>query len=83
METILIIAVVGALNIGCFFVGSKIGQKVAKGEAIEMPSINPIEKIHEFKDKKDAREEQKRMDIIMSNIDNYDGTSVGQRDVPR
>ncbi len=83
METILIIAVVGTLNVACFFIGSKIGQKVAKGETIEMPSINPIEKIHEIKDKKDAREEQKRMDIIMSNIDNYDGTSVGQRDVPR
>ena len=54
--------VVGALNIGCFFVGSKIGQKVAK--AFELLDCELV-------------------DIIMSNIDNYDGTSVGQRDVPR
>ena len=83
METILIMLVVGALNIGCFFVGAKVGQKVAKGESIEMPSINPIEKIHEIKDKQEARKEKSRMDIIMSNIDNYDGTSAGQIDVPR
>jgi hypothetical protein len=83
METILIMLVVGALNIGCFFVGAKVGNKVAKGESIELPSINPIEKIHEIKDKQEARKEKSRMDIIMSNIDNYDGTSAGQIDVPR
>lgn len=75
--------VVGALNIGCFFVGAKVGNKVAKGESIEMPSINPIEKIHEHKEKKIARADKERMDTIMRNIDNYDGTSAGQIDVPR
>lgn len=75
--------VVGALNIGCFFVGAKVGNKVAKGENIDLPNLNPIDKIQEHKEKKEARAEKSRMDIIMSNIDNYDGTSAGQRDVPR
>ena len=83
METVILILGTGLLNVLCFFIGSRIGQKVAKGEKIEMPTINPIEKIHEVKEKHEAREEQKRIDIIMSNIDRYDGTSMGQRDVPR
>ena len=83
METVILILGTGLLNVLCFFVGSRIGNKVAKGEPIEMPTLNPIEKIHEIKEKHEAREEQNRIDIIMSNIDRYDGTSMGQRDVPR
>lgn len=73
----------GLLNVLCFFVGAKVGNKVAKGENIDLPNLNPIDKIQEHKEKKEARAEKSRMDIIMSNIDNYDGTSAGQRDVPR
>lgn len=80
---VLTISIIVVSNIVCMVIGARIGQKVAKGETIEMPTINPIEKIHEVKEKHEAREEQKRIDIIMSNIDRYDGTSMGQRDVPR
>ena len=83
METILTIIAVGTLNVVCFFVGAKLGQKVAKGETIEMPNLNPIDYINEQKEKKEARVEKNRMDTIMKNIDNYDGTSAGQIDVPR
>lgn len=83
METILTIIAVGTLNLACFFVGSKLGQKVAKGENIDLPNLNPIDYINEQKEKKEARAEKNRMDIIMSNIDNYDGTGFNQKDVPR
>lgn len=83
METVLTIIAVGTLNVACFFIGSRIGQKVAKGEPIEMPNINPIEKIQEHKDKKQARAEKDRIETILQNIDNYNGTSAGQKDVPR
>ena len=83
METILIIAVVGALNVACFFIGSRIGQKVAKGESIDLPNINPMEKIQERREQKQAKAEKERTEIILQNIDNYNGTSAGQKDVPR
>lgn len=79
---ILLIAVVGTLNIVCFFVGAKVGQRVSRGEDIEMPSVNPMKTIVELREKKEAERKQDRMDTIMQNIENYDGTEYGQKDVP-
>jgi hypothetical protein len=81
METILIVFVTGALCIGCFFVGAKVGQSVAKGEPIKAPSLNPIKAIREHQEREEAEMEQKRIDTIMRNVERYDGTSRGQEDV--
>ena len=75
--------VVGALNIVCFFIGAKVGQTVAKGEKIEMPTIDPMKPIREHQAKKEAEMAQDRLDTIMRNIESYDGTAKGQEDVPR
>lgn len=83
METILIVAVVGALNVACFFVGAKVGQKVTKGEPIEAKLPNPMQAIRERDDKREAKREQDRIETIMRNIEAYDGTAKGQEDVPR
>ena len=83
METIILIALVGTLCVVCFVVGAKVGQKVAKGEPIELPSVNPIEIIREHNDKREAEKEQDRIEAIMRNIERYDGTSSGQEEVPR
>ena len=83
METILIIIAVGTLNAVCFFIGSKLGQKVAKGEDIEIPSLNPMDMVRNHKDKMQARAETERMNVILQNIDNYNGTEMGQKEVPR
>lgn len=84
MEIILILAV-GALNIACFFIGAKVGQRVTKGENIELPSVNPIKAVKEHNEQKraekEAEREQKRIKTIMENIENYDGTPNGQKDV--
>ena len=40
-----IILAVGTLNVACFFIGAKVGQKVVKDEPLELPSLNPLEKI--------------------------------------
>lgn len=82
MEIILIILSVGILCMGCFFVGAKVGQTVALGEKIEAPNLNPVEAIREHQEKKHAEKEQARLDIIMENIENYDGTPRGQKDIP-
>lgn len=83
----LLIAVVGCLCILCFIVGAKVGQAVVKGDKVTMPDLNPINAIREHKEQRQAEKEQKelraRTDAIMHNIDVYDGTSVGQKEVPR
>ena len=79
---ILTILTVGALNIVCFFVGAKVGQKVVKGETIEAPKLNPLQAIREREDRREAEREQDKIDVIMQNIEKYDGTGHGQKDVP-
>lgn len=81
METILTILVVGTLNAVCFFIGAKVGQKVVKGEPIELPSINPMKAYRESQDRKQAEREADKLDKILANIEAYDGTSAGQKDV--
>lgn len=83
METIFIILVSGTLNAVCFFIGAKIGQKVSKGERIEAPTLNPMKAIREREERKEADKEAERLEIILQNIENYDGSPNGQRDVPR
>lgn len=80
---ILAILVTGVLCIACFFVGAKTGQTVAKGKDIEMPNINPMKLYQAHVDAKAAEEEKNKLDIIMKNIERYDGTGNGQEDVPR
>ena len=82
-DTLVLIISIGIMNILCFFIGAKIGQKVVKGETIEMPKIEPIKAIREYNESKEVVKQQERERIINENIDNYDGTSLGQQDVPR
>ncbi len=79
MDT-LSLAIMGAVNIICFVIGAKVGQTAQKGEDIrlEIPTVRPA---GGFKQKRAEREEQDRMETIMHNIEAYDGTSLGQREV--
>ena len=83
MDILLIILVVGLLIILSFCVGAKIGQTVKREEEIKLPSLDPMQMIRESRSKKKAENEQSRRDIIMQNIEKYDGTANGQREVPR
>lgn len=83
METILTILAVSTLNVVCFFIGAKVGQTVSKGEALQMPEVNPLKAIREREDRKQAEAEQERYNAILRNIENYDGTGRNQEDVPR
>ena len=80
---ILLALTVGTLNIVCFFIGAKVGQTASKGESIEPPNLNPLKAIREHNDKRHAEKEQDRLNTIMENIERYDGTERGQKDVPR
>ena len=81
MEALLLL-IMGAYGVVCFMIGASVRQKVDKGEPIEIKA-NPMEKIRERMDKKAADREQERNDIILQNIEAYDGTGKGQKDVPR
>lgn len=87
--TILLIAVIGTLCIVCFFIGAKIGQATAKGEEVklpEIPNLNPVEAYNKHKEEKAIKEayekEVKKIQTIMENVENYDGTGANQKDVP-
>jgi hypothetical protein len=82
MDILLIVAAVTLNNILCFFIGAKVGQKVVKGEPIEMPSLDPMKAIREHQSQKEAERKQERDEVIWGNIERYDGTPYGQRDVP-
>ncbi len=82
MEVVMILAI-GFVCMACFLMGAKVGQAVAKGEKVETPTLNPVKAIREHQEKKEAEFAQNKFDAIMENIDNYDGTGYGQKDVPR
>lgn len=81
MEILLLIAAC-ASNIVCFIVGAKVGQTVSKGEPIEAPQINPLKVAQEHREKKQAEKEQEQLEAVLRNIEVYDGTAEGQKDVP-
>lgn len=81
METIEVLCLC-ALNMFSFVMGAKIGQKTIKGETIETPKIpNPVKAIEEYKESKEYKEKQERFNNMMDNINNYDGTGLGQKDI--
>lgn len=79
----LLYAIIGALNIVCFMLGAKVGQTVAKGEKVEMPTINPLKIVREHNNRKQVEMEQDKFETILRNIECYDGTGKGQEDVGR
>jgi hypothetical protein len=80
---VLLLLVMGITNIFCFFIGAKVGQQVTKGERVEMPSLNPFEAVRQHEAKKEAQHRQDIIDTIVGNMEAYDGTGNGQKDVPR
>lgn len=85
METTLLVLVIGILCIVCFFIGAKVGQTVSSGKEIKLPDINklnPIEIYKQHEEKKESDLEKKKVETILRNIERYDGTDVGQEDVP-
>ena len=76
---------IGIINILCFFVGAKIGQKVIKGEEIKTPDIsklNPMNIQKKREEKYEVEKEKSKLETILRNIERYDGTDTGQEDVP-
>jgi hypothetical protein len=78
---VLLMAIFSLSNIACFLIGAKVGQKVVNQEKIELPTVNPMKAYREHQARKEAEMEKSKIDTILRNIDNYDGTPYGQEDV--
>lgn len=82
METIALLFLFGIFIIVAYTLGLKNGQKLKKDEEIKMPEINPIKIVRNEIETFEQKKKQDIYDTMMSNIDNYDGTGLGQKDIP-
>ena len=72
MEALLLL-IMGVVNVLCFIVGAKVGQKSAKGEEIELPSVNPLKAVREHQEKRMAEMEQDaRSRLVEHHLISYD-----------
>lgn len=79
---VLLMLIMAASNILCFLIGARVGQKVVKGEEV-LPPVNPEKLVQERRERREAEFQKSVHDTILWNIDNYDGTGAGQKDIPR
>lgn len=80
VEIIILILGIGIMNILCFLIGAKTGQRVVKGEDVNIPTINPVKAIETYKEDRRQKKEEENFNINLENIENYDGTGIGQKD---
>lgn len=81
MENLILIMAVGVICIGCFLVGAKVGQKVVRGETINIAPPKFENLLKDKEDRKQAELEAQKLGTIMQNLEKYDGTSFGQEEV--
>ena len=81
METIILVMLMGGLNLLAFLIGARVGQKVVNNEPVELPTINPITLYKEHKEQVDMSKEQDKLNTMLDNINNYDGSSFGQKEI--
>lgn len=55
-------------------------EEVQPYKVINLP--NPLQAYREHKEREEDKKEVERLEIIMENIENYDGTGAKQKDVP-
>lgn len=77
-----IIISLGIINILCFLIGAKTGQMVLKNKDIKILSVpNPIKKVKEYRQYQDEQSYQENVKNMWDNINSYDGTGLGQKDI--
>ena len=70
------ILLVSGLNIVCFLIGAIVGQRVFERKPV---IVNPVQEIKTKLEQKEISKEEQRFKDIADNIDNYNGTSIGQK----
>jgi len=82
VETIILCTIFGVFILFAYTLGLKNGQKLSKNEKITMPELNPVKAIQNEIETQEEKKKQTIFDINMANIDNYDGTGIGQQNIP-
>lgn len=82
METIVLLFLFGVFIILAYTLGLKNGQKLKNNEEIKIPEINPVKIVRNEIETFEQKKKQDAYDTMMANIDNYDGTGLGQKDIP-
>jgi hypothetical protein len=78
--TILVLAIFCPIWGGfCFIKGYNLGAKETKKPEIKVES--PKKKIEKAKTDKKMAEKQKKLNTLFENIDAYDGSSIGQKEI--
>lgn len=80
-DTILLLFLFGIFIIIAYTLGLKNGQKLKNNEEIKMPEINPAKIVRNEIESFEEKKRQVAFETMMSNIDNYDGTGLGQKDI--
>lgn len=87
MEIMIISALSIVLIFFAFITGLHYGSKVKDNKSIDMPTINPVkivkQTINESKEESKREKEELIEETNLYNIDNYNGTDLGQKDIPR
>lgn len=87
MEIMIISALSIVLIFFAFIVGLHYGSKVKENKTIELPTINPVKiiknNIKESREIKQKQHEELIEEINLENIDNYNGTGIGQKEIPK
>ena len=81
-DTILLLFLFGIFIIIAYTLGLKNGQKLKNEEEIKIPEINPVKIVRNEIETFEQKKKQDAYDTMMANIDNYDGTGLGQKDIP-
>ena len=80
-DTILLLFLFDIFIIIAYTLGLKNGQRLKNNEEIKMPEINPIKIVRNEMESFEEKKKQNAFETMMSNIDNYDGTGLGQKDI--
>lgn len=81
METIILVLLMGGMNLLAFLIGARTGQKVQRDETIELPKVkSPMQFVDEFKEKKETDKQREIEKTNWANVNNYDGSGLGQID---
>lgn len=80
--TIILCTLFGVFILIAYSLGLKNGQKLSKSEEVIVPELNPVKAIQKEIETVEEKKKQEAFDLMMSNIDNYDGTGLGQKNIP-
>ena len=74
--SVIVLAIMPFFAVWCFYAGYKLGKK----EQIPIPKVeSPKAKAEKRKRSKEQEEQLRRTNILMRNLENYDGSSKGQQ----